>query len=97
MQDLQTFLKSFIDRVCSVLFFFSSSSCPTPFSNLNAHPHQVVFFFCETAKAVKCVSHILMYIGDREQLVCSTVGLSQGNLVVFFLLAEEVREKSLVG
>lgn len=77
-------------------FFFFSSSCPTLFSNLTwMLTHTELFFFCETAKAVKCASHILMYIGDIKLLVCSTVGLSQGHLVMFFLLTVRRSRKSL--
>lgn len=95
MQDLQTFLKSFfIDRVCNVLsniFFFS---CPTSFSNPTwMLTHTELFFGWETTKTFTCASYILTYDEDRKPIVCSIVGLSQGHLVMFFLLAEEVMEK----
>lgn len=81
---------------CPIFFFFLFLSHVFLKSHLNAHPHGVVFLLRKTRTFI-CTSHILTFDEDRKPIVCSIVGLSQGHLVMFSLLAEEVMKKSVVG
>lgn len=87
----RAFLLTGFAMSCPIFFFFS---CPTSFSNPTwMLTHTELFFGRETTKTFTCASHVLTYDEDRKPIVCSIVGLSQGHLVMFFLLAEEVMEK----